>query len=434
VPEDWEPGRLLGTGAYGTVCAFDVAGKRLAVKKVTDVLSDCVKALRTLREIRLLAHLQHPNVLEVKELFVDGPQFKDAYLCLERMDGDLQRLIHGSSRYLEETQSQSIMFQITCGLLCLQTARIVHRDLKPSNVLVSAIGVVKLADFGLARSLEECSQQDCAALTEYVVTRYYRAPEIVLTATEYTYAVDVWSAGCILGEMFLRRPLFKGKDALDQIKRIVGALGDLSQEDDLCWIPQSSAASKFLQVCTVQNTKSTDELWRQLEKSPASPVAINLLREMLRFNPSSRITPRDILSHEYLGAFGGLDSEEAVAALRVVPVDWSFDSDLCYDEDGNPRELDDYLFRLKMLEAREEISKRSSAAKKDRTFSAKSQNENVPICPEPKSRSDEARLEAIEPVLKEFNGKSAPKKKSGIGGCCSKLGAPIAAVRRKIAL
>lgn len=357
VPEAWEPTRHLGAGAYAAVAAFrerrsdSTDGPEFAVKKVERVFDHPVLALRTLREIRLLAHLRHPNVLGLHGLFVNGPDFKDAYLCLEMMDGDLHQLIHGGKESLSDYQVQCVLYQIMRGLLCLRVAHVVHRDLKPGNILVKAGGDVKIADLGLARAIDaQDDDHDVSVLTEYVVTRYYRAPEVVLTATRYTYAVDVWSTGCILGEMLTRRPVFEGKDALDQIKKIMSVIGPQSLEE-MSWIPKGGHSWNFVEKC---NQKSGDKAaFQRLLASPGmNPVAMELLSCMLRFDPSKRITVDDALVHRYLGSFGAEEDPE-VAAARAVPVtDWSFDRDLCFDEHGQPKRFDVKLFRKAFKDAR----------------------------------------------------------------------------------
>merc|ERR1712056_3526 len=129
------------------------------------------------------------------------------------------------------------------GLLYLHTANVVHRDLKPSNILVNKNCDLKICDFGLARGFG--ADQDDPTLTDYVVTRWYRAPEVVLLASEYTKSIDVWSVGCILCELIGRKPIFCGKDHLDQIKKILMVIGTPT-EADLEWLPPKGPARAFI--------------------------------------------------------------------------------------------------------------------------------------------------------------------------------------------
>jgi len=335
VPETWEPIQHLGTGGYAVVAAFRLPpggangsdGEICAVKKVRGVLSHPILALRTLREIRILAHLRHPNVLSIQEVFLDGPDFQDVYLRLELLDGDLQHLIYATKGGMTDYQVQCVVYQIMRGMLCLHTARVVHRDLKPGNILVRSDGAVKVADFGLARAIDaEGDDADSdSMLTEYVVTRWYRAPEVVLTAMNYTYAVDIWSLGCIFAEMLTRRILFQGKDSLDQIRKIVSVRGP--SFEDLSWIPASSASQQF--VANLLKQEGHGEAFRQLIKLQGlNPLALEVLALMLQFDPSKRISIEGCLRHAYLGAFGAEGDSDVALARAMSPVDWSFDLEL----------------------------------------------------------------------------------------------------------
>lgn len=352
VPEGWEPLRHLGSGAYAAVAAFKAPdGSQFAVKKVDRVFDHPVLALRTLREVRLLAHFRHPNVLGLTKLFVEGDEFQDVYMCLDLMDGDLNQLIHAGKERFSDYQVQCILYQILRGLLCLRKAHVIHRDLKPGNILYQAAGAVKIADLGLARTID--ADEDDSDMTEYVVTRFYRAPEVALTATHYTYAVDIWSSGCILGEMLTRQPLFEGKDSLDQIRKIIYVIGPPSTED-MGWIPRSTPAWKFVERCSKQTNGEAFE--RLLRWPGANPLATELLAQMLKFDPSRRISVEHALVHRYLRAFNACEDSDVAAARAVPPVDWSFDRELCFDHEGQPKPFDKDLFREAFLQTRPTLS------------------------------------------------------------------------------
>lgn len=362
VPERWELVKYLGSGTYASVAAFRDGSQEVAVKKVERVFDQPVLALRTLREIRLLAHLRHPNVLSIQKLFVHGAEGQeDAYLCLEMMDNDLGRLIHNGRERLTDYQTQCVLYQIMRGLLCLRVACVIHRDLKPSNILIKAEGDVKIADLGLSRSIDSNDDgRDESVLTEYVVTRYYRAPEVVLTSSRYTFAVDIWSVGCILGEMLTSNPLFKGKDSLDQIKKILSVIGTPSI-DDLSWIPKSTPARVFVERCC-QSASNGDAFQKFLRWPGANPLATELLSMMLNFDPSKRITVDQTLMHRYLECFEARKDPEVAAARAIRPVDWSFDKDLCFDANGEPKEFDVSAFREAFSQTCRLVSSSSSTA------------------------------------------------------------------------
>merc|ERR1719401_2015248 len=174
-----------------------------------------------------------------------------------------------------------------------------------------------ICDFGLARVL--CTQEeDNLGRTDYVVTRWYRAPEVVLLASEYTVSIDVWAVGCILCELVNRKPIFAGKDHLDQIKKIVSVLGSPS-EAELHWLPRNGSARAFLKKCPA-SPKAT---WSKLFPT-ASTSAIEVIEGMLRFDPTVHITVQDALRLKY---FENLFEEEDMEQdTRVKPVDWAFDN------------------------------------------------------------------------------------------------------------
>merc|ERR1711953_469411 len=187
---------------------------------------------RILREIRILAALDHPNLLRLSDLLpVPSPDFDDVYMAMPYMELDLHKLIY-SKMHLTDGHSQAFVCQILRGLKYLHSAEIIHRDLKPSNILVNKDCTLRIADMGLARGRVYEEQE----LTDYVVTRWYRAPELMLLPSGYFEAVDLWSVGCIHVELLARKPLFPGANHVDMLRRITRSLR-FSRERDLAWLP-----------------------------------------------------------------------------------------------------------------------------------------------------------------------------------------------------
>ncbi len=204
------------------------------MKKVQNAFEDLVDAKRILREIKLLRHFEHENVISILDMFPPkSTDFEDIYIVTCLMETDLHRVVY-SKQGLSDEHFQYFVYQILRGLKYLHSANVIHRDLKPSNILVNKNCDLKICDFGLARGFRD-REHDDPNLTDYVVTRWYRAPEVVLLASEYTKAIDVWSVGCILCELVGRKALFTGKDHLDQIKKIIDVLG-MPSEADLQWL------------------------------------------------------------------------------------------------------------------------------------------------------------------------------------------------------
>lgn len=217
VPARLELIKKVGSGAYGTVASFldKSTNEKVAVKKITDAFHDLVDGKRILREVKLLRRFKHDNIISILDMYPpDHPDFDDIYIVTDLMETDLHKVIY-SKQVLNDEHHQYFSYQILRGLLYLHSANVVHRDLKPSNILVNKNCDLKICDFGLARGFG--NNEDDPTLTDYVVTRWYRAPEVVLLASEYTKSIDVWSVGCIHCELIGRKPIFTGKDHFDQI-------------------------------------------------------------------------------------------------------------------------------------------------------------------------------------------------------------------------
>jgi mitogen-activated protein kinase 1/3 len=232
--------RMIGSGAYGVVISAKdsrAAGKSggsnssngtVAIKMVPKAFSDEIDAKRILREIKLMNHFQHDNIVNLIDMMPPNVKhledFTDVYMVTELMETDLHRIIY-SKQKLSIEHVQYFIYQVLRGLKYIHSCRVLHRDLKPSNLLVNSNCDLKICDFGLARGIYSASsepalpegQHPTLLLTEYVVTRWYRAPEIMLACHEYSYPVDVWSVGCIFAELILRKPYFPGDDYIDQV-------------------------------------------------------------------------------------------------------------------------------------------------------------------------------------------------------------------------
>lgn len=332
LPKKFHPLRALGKGTYGAVAAFRDAetGQEVAIKKIPNSWQNTTEAKRCLREIKLLKMLDHENVIELFEV-IEPPctVFNEVYLVTELCDADLHTVIN-SETPLSEDHVQFFIYHILRALLYLHSANVVHRDLKPMNVLVMKNCDIKICDFGLARGRAGFDHDDDDWLrTEYVGTRWYRAPEVVLTSTEYTAAVDMWSAGCILGELMGRKVMFKGGDFLDQIKTICSILGT-PEDSELSFIPpENSAARAFMKG---RFERMPPQNFRVLYPD-ASESQCDLLAQLVQFDPNKRPNAQLALRHPYLDDLHDED-DEPVADGHV---DWSFDEET--EPDGLQRKL-----------------------------------------------------------------------------------------------
>ena len=332
VDERYEYIKQIGVGAYGVVCScYDKKENRnVAIKKVGNAFEDLIDAKRIVREIKLLRYFKHDNIVSLLDIQKPPKRtgFEDIYIISDLMETDLHRVIY-SRQELTDDHIQYFIYQILRGVLYMHSANIFHRDLKPANILANKNCDLKICDLGLGRAevydygeekpkkhkKNNNDDDDDPELTEYVITRWYRAPEVILCPSHYSKAVDIWSIGCIFAELLGRQPLFPGDHYLDQIQKIIGIIGT-PKDDDLDFIKKKEAKEFLLKL--VKRTKLT---WSSLFPN-ANPVALDLLGKMLTFSPKKRYTVDQCISHPY---FEGLHDPEQ-EPITTKEFDWSFDS------------------------------------------------------------------------------------------------------------
>eukprot|EP00163_Fabomonas_tropica_P015166 TRINITY_DN2770_c0_g1_i2.p1 TRINITY_DN2770_c0_g1~~TRINITY_DN2770_c0_g1_i2.p1 ORF type:complete len:369 (+),score=75.72 TRINITY_DN2770_c0_g1_i2:386-1492(+) len=287
----------IGQGAYGVVCSArdSQANDKVAIKKISKAFDHLTDAKRTLREIKLLRHFNHENIISIKDIMQPRSRtdFDDVYLVTPLMDTDLHQII-GSPQPLTDDHCQYFLYQILRGLKYIHSANVLHRDLKPSNLLLNGNCDLKICDFGLARVAIPSKNYD-GFMTEYVATRWYRAPEIMLSWKEYTRAIDVWSVGCIFAELLGRKALFPGKDYIHQLNLITDVIGSPTEED-IANIG-SEKARNYIRSMPYKVKIPFGKIYPN-----ASPAALDLLDKMLTFDPRKRISTEECLAHPYLSA------------------------------------------------------------------------------------------------------------------------------------
>jgi len=257
-----------------------VAIKKIRMKNSSEGLS-----IDAIREIKLLQELEHPNVMKVLEIFNHEQNIN---IVMPFMDIDLSDVVN-SDVVISAADIKSYMKMIVQGVDYCHHNWVLHRDLKPGNILVGSDGVLKLADFGLAKLYGSPNRE----LSHQACTLWYRAPELLLGAKWYGTAADMWSVGCIFGELMLRKPMFAGDSEMNQLSVIFGNLGTPKEEDwpDMSSLPQYTKFGACTGIPLKQRfTAATDD-------------ALDLLEKMLLFDPQKRLTAVEVLQHRYFNAF-----------------------------------------------------------------------------------------------------------------------------------
>ncbi|PKI85756.1 mitogen-activated protein kinase [Malassezia vespertilionis] len=309
-------GRVLGEGGYGIVFSARERGteKRVAIKRIAP-FEHPLLTVRTLRELRILRHFGVQKdcdiVIALRDVVISGEldTFQDIYLVQERMDCDLHHVIRAGE--VTSDHAQYLIYQLLVGLKFIHSAGVIHRDIKPSNLLVNTQCDLRICDFGLARSIDgglQAAQE--GFLTEYVATRWYRAPEIMLSSKLYTQAVDIWSVGCTLYEMLMGRTLFPGKDYHHQLGLILDVLGTPGMETlrPIC----SSRALDYVHQLPRRDSKPWESLLPNVSKE-----ARDFIARTVTIDPTKRMTAAECLAHPYLKVYHDEFKMEEVECPRL---------------------------------------------------------------------------------------------------------------------
>ena len=460
--------RYLGSGSYGHVhVARDGAGKEVAIKKIVNIFDNLTNAKRLLREIKILRMLQHVNVISLREILppVDPQRFDDLLIVFEFVETDLQKLIHSDQPFSND-HVQYFLYQLLCGVKYIHSGHIIHRDLKPANILVNSDCSLKICDVGLARSTYDGRAVAAAAaqpplpaqptltptssaasstkpqlnkraslsssatvglqpataltreLTKHVVTRWYRAPELILLNDKYTTAIDMWSVGCILAELLSmqtqtykhRMPLFPGRSvskahtgavsthtarelcdyrstaallrpsslfvspsacvrlqcfpfSADNPLAYTDQLDQLNVIFDVLGTPTDSDISK------IENDKAKNYLRSQQKRPPinfaqrypgADQRALHLLAQLLTFDPDKRLTAEQALAHPYLSELR-VECEERV--YEGSAVDFGFEDVKGVTKDDMRELIVSEILLDNPLMSRASFDKRSAASR-----------------------------------------------------------------------
>ncbi|XP_015783321.1 cyclin-dependent kinase 10 [Tetranychus urticae] len=278
----------VGEGTYGIVyrAKDKVKNEIVAIKKIRMEREKDGAPISGIREIRILMSVRHENVVQLLDVVV-GRSLESIFLVMEYCEQDLASLLDNMQSSFSEAQIKCIMIQLFRGLQHLHKSFIVHRDLKVSNLLLTDKGCLKIADFGLARRCSVPAQP----MTPQVVTLWYRAPELLLQSKIQTTAIDMWAAGCILGELFLHKPLFPGRTEIHQLELIIDLLGT---PNDQIW-------DGFSDLPILKNFSLKRQPYNNIKHvfTWLSAAGQRVLNFLFMYDPTRRATAEEALQSSY---------------------------------------------------------------------------------------------------------------------------------------
>ncbi|XP_053392892.1 cyclin-dependent kinase-like 2 isoform X25 [Mercenaria mercenaria] len=285
--EKYENQGLVGEGSYGMVlkCRHKDTGQLVAIKKFLESEDDKMVKKIALREVRMLKQLRHDNLVNLLEVF---RRKKRLYLVFEFVDHTVLDELEKCPNGLDETTCRKILWQVLKGIEFCHANHIIHRDIKPENILVSKNGVVKLCDFGFARTLAQPGE----IYTDYVATRWYRAPELLVGDTKYGKAVDIWAVGCLLVEMLTGEPLFPGDSDIDQLYHIVKVFGNLTARHKEVFMRNPLFVG--MRLPEVREVTPIEKKFTRM-----SNFSLALIKDCLKLDPDDRPTCSQLLKHEF---------------------------------------------------------------------------------------------------------------------------------------
>nr|XP_026692918.1 cyclin-dependent kinase-like 2 [Ciona intestinalis] len=352
---------MVGEGSYGMVmkCKHKESGQIVAIKKFLESEDDKMVKKIAMREVRMLRKLHHENLVNLIEVF---RRRKRLYLVFEFVDhtvlDDLEKYPNG----LNEMTVRKILWQVLRGVEFCHSHNIIHRDIKPENILNSRSGVIKLCDFGFARTLAAPGE----VYTDYVATRWYRAPELLVGDTKYGRAVDIWAVGCLITEMLTGDPLFPGDSDIDQLYHIIKCFGNLCPRHREIFQRNPLFAGMRL-----PDVRDIEPLERRFPKF--SSEVLDLMKQCLRLDPNDRPSSSLLLRHEFFKKEGF--EEKVIPELRARIMKDNAHNALSRKEALEKREQERRKKKSKEMAAENVDSNLPAAKKHDKNVNSPSKQE-----------------------------------------------------------
>ncbi|CAF3301368.1 unnamed protein product [Rotaria socialis] len=357
--------KQLGDGTYGSVLLGQVKDspqEKVAIKRMKKKYYSWQECM-DLREVKALQKIRNPNIIKLKEVIRED---NNLYMVFEYMNENLYELMKKRDRLFPETNVRNVIFQLLQGLAYMHKLGFFHRDLKPENILCKGVELIKIADFGLAREL-----RSRPPYTDYVSTRWYRAPEVLLRSTSYTSPIDIWAVGCIAAELYTLRPLFPGSSEIDQMFKICAVMGTPNRDE---WPEGYMLAAKL------------SFRWPQCAKTDLKKIihssnndGIDLIGATLFWEPKRRPTAVQCLKHPYFKVsqdFMGTSSSNVSAineptsaqsreSKQIFRDDWQTDGD---KTPGSPDDMHDLDKLLKEFEPSSKSNVKENANSQPQKF------------------------------------------------------------------
>lgn len=326
---------VLGHGSYGSVYKAEdkETGEILAIKTMKKKYTNWEEC-KNLREVKSLNNLKHENIIKLKEMIRENDILS---LVFEYMESNLYELMKEKSiKKFKEEEIKHIIFQLVKAMAYMHKYGFFHRDLKPENILVKNKNEIKLADFGLAREI-----RSIPPFTEYVSTRWYRAPECLLSSNNYNSPIDIWAIGTIMAELFCIKPLFPGnnnKDMLLKICRIIGPPNANTWPEGLKMakkidfkFPNSTNLNNFgsspdKNAVNLNLNMNLSHSLRSIIKE-ASDEAIQFMEDILKWDPNKRPTAQELLEHPYLRSCNNMFKKKESSKLLLYEKENSVNKD-----------------------------------------------------------------------------------------------------------